>query len=84
MNEDAMQRGYTLCDMNFNKVISIDKEKKKFQLIDITGTRSLNKALCFYDKTEAMNIQKRVIEHCDGNLPEMQVVNVSKLYSKVF
>ena len=83
LEEDAMQRGYTLCNMDLTKVISVDKEKKTFQWIDISGTKAINKALCFYDKTEARNIQQRVIDHYDGDLPETQVVNVSKLYSKI-
>lgn len=79
-----MQRGYTLCNMDLTKVISIDKNKKEFVWIDINGTKAINKALCFYDKTEARNIQQRVINHYDGDLDETQVVNVSKLYSKIF
>lgn len=84
LEEDAMQRGYTLCNMDLTKVISIDKNKKEFVWIDINGTKAINKALCFYDKTEARNIQQRIINHYDGDLDETQVVNVSKLYSKIF
>ncbi len=82
--EDAMQRGYALCNMDLTKVISIDKNKQKFIWIDISGTKAINKALCFYDKTEARNIQQRIIDHYKGLMEESQVVNVSKLYSKVF
>lgn len=79
-----MQRGYTLCNKDLTKVISIDKDKQKFIWIDIDGTKSINKALCFYDKTEAKNIQSRMIDCC-GSLPgESEVVNVAKLYSKLF
>ena len=83
MDEDAMQRGYTLCTMDLAKVISVDKENQTFEWIDIASTQSINQALCFYDKTEARNVQKRIIEHYDGDLPESQVVNVAKLYGKV-
>jgi len=84
MDDDAMQRGYTLCNKDLTKVISIDKDKQKFIWIDIDGTKSINKALCFYDKTEARNIQSRIIEHCDGLSEDSEVVNVSRLYSKIF
>jgi hypothetical protein len=84
MVEDKMQRGYALCSMDLTKVISIDKNKQKFIWIDIDGTKAINKALCFYDKTEARNVQQRMIEHHDGVMQESQVVNVSRLYSKIF
>ena len=84
MVEDKMQRGYALCSMDLTKVISIDKDKQKFIWIDIDGTKAINKALCFYDKTEARNVQQRMIEHYDGVMQESQVVNVSRLYSKIF
>ena len=84
MFEDKMQRGYALCSMDLTKVISIDKNKQKFIWIDIDGTKAINKALCFYDKTEARNVQQRMIEHHDGVMQESQVVNVSRLYSKIF
>ena len=79
-----MQRGYTLCDMDLTKVISIDKEKEDFVWVDIKGTQSINKALCFYNKTEARNVQTRVVDHYKGLVPETQIVNVAKLYSKIF
>jgi len=78
-----MQRGYALCNKELTKVISIDKEKNKFVWINIDSTKAINKALCFYNKTEARNIQQRIIDHHDGVMEESHVVNVSKLYSKV-
>jgi len=47
LEEDAMQRGYTLCNMDLTKVISVDKEKKTFQWIDISGTKAINKDFVF-------------------------------------
>ena len=82
MLELDMQRGYTLCNEKLTKLLSIDKETNKFVWLPINSTSVINKALCFCNKTEALNIQKRIADLKQKNLVKSTVVNVARLYSK--
>lgn len=78
-----MQRGYALCNRNLKQVLSIDKANNTFVFIDIDGTQSINKALCFYDKTEARNVQGRIKQKDADLYGETEIVNVARLYNKI-
>lgn len=83
LKEADMQRGYTLCNKDLNQVVSIDKTNNKFVWIDIKGTQAINKALCFYDKTEAKNICKRIQTKDAEQFGDLEIVNVARLYNKI-
>jgi hypothetical protein len=78
-----MQRGFVLCDDDLGRVLCLNPDRDGFQLEEIDDTRTLNQALCLHDLTEAKNVYKRIVEHT-GDMFELQIVNVARLYKKFF
>ena len=78
-----MQRGFVLFDDDLGRVLCLNPNKDGFQLEEVDDTRTLNQALCLHDLTEAKNVYKRIVEHT-GDMFELQIVNVARLYKKFF
>jgi hypothetical protein len=78
-----MQRGFVLCDANLEHVLCLNPDKDGFQLEEVVDTRTLNRALCLFDVTEAKNVYTRVEEHAGDDL-NLEIVNVARLYKKFF
>ena len=78
-----MQRVYVLSNEDMSKIVCLDKNKKKFMLLDIKDKTALNRAMSFPNLTAAKNLQQR-IESYDSNFHKTLINNVAQLYKNSF
>lgn len=77
-----MQTGFTICSADLNSVLCFTEDKSTVELIPIESTKSINKAICLPDLTEAKNILKRFNDF--GLAEGLEIANVAKLYKKFY
>jgi len=77
-----MQSGYVLWDPETLEVLCISEDKKKVELVGLSKTNGLNKALCLPDLTSIKNVDERLRNL--GLIKELDIVNVAKLYKHCF
>ena len=76
-----MQTGFVLCSPDLSKVVCLTPEKNGFQLEYVEDT--LNRAMCFHNRTEAKNILKRIEDQVEKEL-DIDIKNIALLYKKFY
>jgi len=73
-----MHTGYVLCTTDNQKVLCISTDKKGVELVEVTKSKGLNRALCLPDLTSLKNVRER-FENL-GLIGDLDIVNIAKLY----
>jgi hypothetical protein len=75
-----MKVGFVLCNIETNKVLCINKSGDGIELIPISTSEELNKALCLKNLTSLKSIHERFKEK--GLTEPLTIENISKLYKQ--
>ena len=77
-----MQVGYVLCSPDFLKVLCLSKGHEGVEMVEIESTKDINRSICLLDLTEVKNVYERLREK--NLIGSLQIVNVAKLYKKLY
>lgn len=77
-----MQTGYVMCSADLNKVLCLNQDRSEVVLVDVDSTQDLNRSICLWDLTETKNIYEKL--KSQGLIPELEIVNVARLYKKFY
>jgi len=77
-----MQTGYVMCSADLNKVLCLNQDRSEVVLVDVESTQDLNRSICLWDLTETKNIYEKL--KSQGLIPELEIVNVARLYKKFY
>lgn len=77
-----MKSGFVFCDFDNQNVLCYTDDRSSVQLVPVSSTTNLNRAICLSDRTEMKNIQERL--KSSDIIDDLYIVNVGTLYKRFF
>jgi hypothetical protein len=77
-----VKSGFVFCDFDNQNVLCYTDDRSSVQLVPVSSTTSLNRAICLDDRTEMKNIQERL--KSSDIIDDLYIVNIGTLYKRFF